>query len=71
MRLVGRWYARRPFLTTWGMLAAGMVVMMALFALDAGLTLRQHIILALAAVALAGACTWIIFLEHADSSGDV
>ena len=70
MRLVTSWYARRPFLTTWGVLAAGMVTMMVLFARDAGLTLRQHVTLAAVTVGLAALCTWIIFLEHAEAPAD-
>jgi len=70
MWLVARWYARKPFLTTWGLLAAGMVVMMILFAQDAGLTFRQHATLALVTIGLAALCTWIIFLEHQDPAAD-
>jgi len=63
---IARWYARRPFLTTWGLLAAGMVVMMILFGHDAGLTFRQHASLGVITVGLAALCTSIIFLEHAE-----
>jgi hypothetical protein len=65
-RTITRWYARRPFLTTWCLLAAGMVVMIVLFGRDAGLTLRQHATLAVISVGLAALCTWIIFLEHGE-----
>src|SRR5207245_1727464 len=42
---IARWYARRPFLTTWGLLGAGMVVMLIRFGHHAGLTLRQQVTL--------------------------
>jgi hypothetical protein len=61
-RLVA-WYARRPFVTMWAVLAAGMVAMIVLFGVDAGLTFRQHVTLAAIAALLAWLCTWIIFLE--------
>ncbi|MBI3972327.1 MAG: hypothetical protein HY332_13690 [Chloroflexi bacterium] len=67
IRALARWYERRPFLTLWGVLATGMVVMLVLFGRDAGLTLRQHVVLATVTVALAWLCTWIVFLDDADS----
>jgi hypothetical protein len=66
---IARCYARHPFLTTWALLAAGMVVMLVLFGHDAGLTLRQHATLGAITVGLAALCTWIIFLEHAEPPG--
>jgi hypothetical protein len=67
VRLVARSYARRPFLTTWGVLAAGMAVMVILFGLDAGMAFRHHATLVLVAAGLAWLCTWIIFLEDSAS----
>ncbi len=67
---MARWYARYPFLTTWGLLATGMVVLMVLFGRDAGLTFRQHATLGVITVGLAALCTWIIFLEHAEPPGN-
>lgn len=64
-RVVRRWYARRPFTTTWGSLAGAMVILIIAFGWDAGLTLRQHGTLAVLTVGLAWVCTWIIFLEDA------
>jgi len=47
-----------------------MVLMMVLFARDAGLTLRQHVTLSLVTIGLAAFCTWIIFLEHEEPAAD-
>ena len=58
-------YARRPFLVTWLVLAAGMVAMLLLFSRDAGLTPRQAATLVVVTAGCAWLCTWIIFLEHA------
>ncbi len=69
VRVVARWYARRPRLTSWAFLAAGMVILLVAFGRDAGLTLRQHVTLAVITGAVAWLCTWIVFLEDADSDG--
>jgi hypothetical protein len=70
VKIVAQWYVRRPFLTTWVVLALGMVVMLVVFGRDTGLTLRQHATLAVITVGLAALCTWIIFLEHAGPPAD-
>ncbi|MGH2353672.1 MAG: hypothetical protein ACRDJN_18875, partial [Chloroflexota bacterium] len=64
---LSRWYDRRPFLTAWAFLAAGMVLVVILFGRDAGLTFRQHATLALLTIPLAWLCTWIVFLEETPS----
>jgi hypothetical protein len=66
VRRAAAFYARRPFLTSWSVLAAGMVAMMLAFSRDAGLNARQTIILAAVTAATAWLCVWIIFLERAD-----
>ena len=66
LRTLAAWYDRRPFLTTFALLAAGMAVMVILFGQDAGLTLRQHAVLVVVTIGLAALCTWIIFLETPD-----
>ncbi len=67
---IARWYVRRPFLTSWLLLAAGMVLLMTLFSLDAGLTSREYTAIAVATVALAWLCVWIVFLEE-DEPGNL
>jgi hypothetical protein len=64
LRLIARWYGRRPFLTSWLLLSAGMLLLMTLFSLDAGLTLRQYAAIAAATVGFAWLCVWIVFLEE-------
>ena len=63
LRLVASWYARRPFVTSWALLAVGMVLAVAVFGRDVGLTAGQHIALAGVTIPLAWLCTWISFLE--------
>ena len=63
-RQVAYWYDRRPFLTSWLLLAAGMVTLMTLFSLDAGLAPREYAAIAAATVGLAWLCVWIVFLEE-------
>jgi hypothetical protein len=69
---VARAYRRRPFLTAWVFLAAGMVLAVLVFGRDVGLTLGQHAALAGLCLPLAWLCTWIIFLEGGEGGeGDV
>jgi hypothetical protein len=65
-RAVARAYRRRPFLTAWVFLAAGMVLAVLVFGRDVGLTLGQHAALAVVCLPLAWLCTWIIFLESGE-----
>jgi hypothetical protein len=44
-----------------------MVLLTVVFGRDVGLTLRQHATLAAITVGLAWLCTWIVFLEDAES----
>jgi hypothetical protein len=67
--LVERCYARRPFATSFGLLALGMLAVMSVFAWDSGLALRQYLAVAATTVLLALLCTWIVFLENAEPGG--
>ena len=67
VRFVAHWYERRPLLTSWICLAAGMVILVVLFGRDAGLTFGQHAALAGVTVAVAWLCAWIICLEDRES----
>jgi hypothetical protein len=67
---LARLYGRRPFLTAWMGLAAGMVLVVAVFGRDTGLTVGQHAALAAMCLPLAWLCTWIVFLEDGDDAGD-
>lgn len=64
MEWLRRSYARRPVLTSWALLAAGMLLLLTLFSLDAGLAPRELAAMAVATVALAWLCVWIVFLER-------
>jgi hypothetical protein len=64
--LVRRWYERRPFLTAWGLLALGMLVLVVWFGLDAGLNPREMAAVIGATVLLSLLCVWIVFLEESD-----
>jgi hypothetical protein len=59
-----------PDLTTWLVLAAGMVAVLIWSAQDVGLNPLQWFWLAVATVAVAGLCAWIISWE-ADSPDEV
>jgi hypothetical protein len=64
--LVRRWYARRPFLTAWGLLGAGMLVLVVWFGLDAGLKPREMVAVVGATILLSLLCVWIVFLEEGE-----
>lgn len=61
--LVAGWYARRPIVTSWAFLCAGMVLLVVALARDTGMTLRQHLVVVAATVILSLLCTLIVFLE--------
>jgi len=54
---------RHPNLTAWGVLAVGMLVILAWSARDVSLTFKQWLALGGATVLLAGLCAWIISWE--------
>jgi hypothetical protein len=64
VRVVAAWYARRPRLVSWALLAAGMVILLTLFSQGAGLEPRNYAALVVATLALAWLCVWIIALEE-------
>ena len=63
MRGIKAFVARHPRLTSWAVLAIGMVILLLVTAPEDDLTTRQLIGLSAACVALAGACAWIIGWE--------
>lgn len=64
IRLVERWYGRRPMLTATALLGAAMVVLMTAFSWQTGLGVRQWVALAGATLLTAWLCVWIVFLEE-------
>ena len=55
---------QHPRLVTWALLALGMVLILVVTSLDAGLSVRQLGFLAMVCVLLAAACVWIISWEQ-------
>ena len=49
-----------PQLTSWGVLAIGMVVILIWSAKDVGFTAQQWVAVIVTTILLAGACVWII-----------
>ena len=68
VRWLRRSYEARPLLTGWAVLATGMLLMLTLFSLDAGLTIRQFAAVSVATLLLAWLCAWVITLEDAEHS---
>jgi hypothetical protein len=64
-----QWVNTHPDLTTWAILAAGMLAVLAWSARDQGLNPVQWFWLSTATVGLAGLCAWIISWE-ADEPDD-
>jgi hypothetical protein len=58
------WIDRHPRLTTWIVLAIGMVIIVILSAKDVGLLPAQMLALIIATIGLAGLCVWIISWEE-------
>jgi dephospho-CoA kinase len=63
MSLWRRLLDEHPFLTMWAILAVGMVAIFLLTSRDVSLLPSQRLFMALACVALAGLCTWIVTWE--------
>jgi protein-S-isoprenylcysteine O-methyltransferase Ste14 len=61
-----RWALRHPRLTSWIILALGMVILLVIEARDVGLLPGQWIALIVATTLVAGACIWIISWEDSD-----
>jgi hypothetical protein len=63
MDAVKRFAGNHPQITSWIVLASGMVVILVWSALDVGFTTGQWVALVITTVLLAGACVWIIGWE--------
>ena len=57
------WIKRHPQLSSWAVLAAGMVTILVWEARDVGLLPGQWVALIVATILVAGACIWIIGWE--------
>ena len=60
------WISRHPQLTSWGVLAVGMVAILIWAARNVGLLPGQWAALIVATILLAGLCVWIIGWEKED-----
>lgn len=65
-----QWVKRRPRLSAWVVLAAGMVALLVYEARNVGLLPSQWIALIVATILVAGACIWIISWEDKDDPED-
>jgi hypothetical protein len=54
------WFDRHPLIVAWVALAIGMVAILLYTSRDVGLQPSQTLVMAVATIALAGACVWII-----------
>lgn len=58
-----KWVDEHPFLSMWAVLAVGMVAIFLITARSVELLLTQRLFMAVACVALAGLCSWIVSWE--------
>ena len=65
-----KWVTRRPRLSAWVVLAAGMVALLVHEARNVGLLPSQWVALIVATILVAGACIWIISWEDKDNPED-
>ena len=63
MTAIREWVSKHPRLTSWFVLALGMVIMLLWAAKDVGLLPSQMAALVVATILLAGLCVWIIGWE--------
>jgi dephospho-CoA kinase len=60
MSSLRRWIDQHPFLSMWAILAVGMVAIFLITARNVDLLPTQRLFMAIACVALAGLCTWVV-----------
>jgi dephospho-CoA kinase len=63
MSVLRTWIDEHPFLSMWAILAVGMVAIFLITARNVDLLPTQRLFMAIACVALAGLCTWIVSWE--------
>jgi len=63
MSVLRQWVDEHPFLSMWAILAVGMVAIFLVAARNVDLLLTQRLFMAVACIALAGLCTWIVSWE--------
>ena len=68
MEAIKKFAVSHPQITSWIVLAIGMVIILVWSAKDVGFTTSQWIALVVTTILLAGACVWIIGWE--DDEGD-
>ena len=66
MNQLRRVWTEHPFLSSWGLLALGMVVIVVLAAREVGFAPGQWLAVIVATILLAGLCVWIISWEDED-----
>ncbi len=64
------WWNRHPFLTSWLLLAVGMVAILLVSSRNVELLLMQRFWLVVATIGLAGLCVWIISWEDEPLDGE-
>ena len=63
MEAIKKFAGNHPQITSWIVLAIGMVIILAWSAKDVGFTTSQWVALIITTILLAGACVWIIGWE--------
>jgi hypothetical protein len=63
METIKKFASNHPQITSWIVLAVGMVIILAWSARDVGFTAGQWVALIITTILLAGACVWIIGWE--------
>jgi len=71
MEPVKNFASNHPQITSWVVLAVGMVIILVWSASDVGFTGSQWTALVITTILLAGACVWIIGWEDDDDDDDV
>ena len=66
METIKRFAVDHPQITSWIVLAIGMVIILVWSASDVGFTTSQWVALIITTILLAGACVWIIGWEDDD-----
>ncbi|MDH3676501.1 MAG: hypothetical protein OES12_13480 [Anaerolineae bacterium] len=69
MESIKKFAVKHPQITSWIVLAIGMIIILVWSASNVGFTTSQWVALIITTILLAGACVWIIGWEDDDGEG--
>ncbi len=66
-----KWASTHPRIAAWGVLSAGMIILLVIEARNIGLSVGNWLALIVMTVLVAGACIWIVSWEDVDEEAEL